>query len=244
MILDTVTIRSHKQVAEATYQLVLASKIGHYATPGQFVNVQVEGFYLRRPLSIADFDEESITLIYKVVGKGTQHLATLSVGEKLSVLGPLGHGFPIHDAQEVLLVGGGLGLAPLYPLAKAYRSKGVDVNVVYGFLNEQQVYYDEAFKALGCKVHQVLQARDQLNVLEYCTLHQLRGEYVYGCGPKMMLATLQTMYNQGYISFESRMACAIGVCNGCVCKANQDNTTYKICKEGPVFAFGEVNVCD
>lgn len=241
MKIETCVLRSHQLVASDTYEMVLESSLGAQLTPGQFVNVKVEGFYLRRPLSVAAFDEETITLLYRVVGEGTKKLSTLTIGETVSLFGPLGKGFEIEDVNHALLVGGGMGLAPLYPLAKAYRALGKNVTVAYGFQNEQQQYWIERFADLGCTCIGELFEVSGRNILEGLQARNLDADVVYGCGPEKMLARLQTMYPHGYISFESRMACAIGVCNGCICHDAKDHaTTYKICKEGPVFPFGKV----
>ncbi|MGL5541149.1 MAG: dihydroorotate dehydrogenase electron transfer subunit [Erysipelotrichaceae bacterium] len=241
MKIETCAIRSHQQVASDTYELVLESGLGSLLTPGQFVNVKVEGFYLRRPLSVAAFDDSTITLLYRVVGEGTQKLSSLTTRDTLSLFGPLGKGFEMEDVDHALLVGGGMGLAPLYPLAKAYRALGKKVTVGYGFQNQSQQYWIERFAALGCECIGELFEESGRNILEGLQARHVQADVVYGCGPEKMLAALQNMYDHGYISFESRMACAIGVCNGCICHDAQDHaTTYKICKEGPVFPFGKV----
>ncbi|MGL5978605.1 MAG: dihydroorotate dehydrogenase electron transfer subunit [Erysipelotrichaceae bacterium] len=241
MKIETTKIIAHTLVAKDTYELVLSSSMGAVLTPGQFVNVKVDGFYLRRPISVADYNDTSITLVYKVVGAGTKQLALASVGSEVSIFGPLGKGFPIHEQEEVLLVGGGMGLAPLYNVARMYRDQGTKVVVAYGFLNQEQAYWETRFAALGCDLFPCFQEESNQNVLEALAEKNITSSMVYGCGPHKMLAGLQTMYPTGYISFESRMACAMGVCNGCICHDAKDaSVTYKICKEGPVFPFGMI----
>lgn len=243
MIKEEVEILYNKEIADQTYQMIVRSSIGQLAKPGQFINVEVAGFYLRRPLSIANFDEHTVTFVYKVVGEGTKVLSTMKNGETLSLLGPLGTHFPLQQQDTIVLIGGGLGLAPLLPLAKTYRSHGTKVHVIYGFQNETQVYYHEEFSSIGCVVHPVLLNVQHINVVEYLQKANLQKYVLYACGPLGMLASIQSLGAKGYISMESRMACAIGVCNGCVCKAKNQELTYKICKDGPVFAIGELDLC-
>lgn len=243
MIKEDVVILLNEKIAEQTYQMIVKSEIGKISKPGQFINVQVEGFYLRRPLSIANFDHHTITFVYKVVGEGTSLLSTMTAGQVVSLLGPLGTNFPMAKHDTVVLIGGGLGLAPLLPLAKEYRLQGTIVHVLYGFQNKEQIYFHQEFESLGCEMHPVIQEIHQLNVVEYLQKANLQHHLLYACGPKGMLASIQSLGANGYISMESRMACAIGVCNGCVCKVKNQELTYKICKKGPVFSIGEIDLC-
>lgn len=239
--LETGHIISNELVANDTYCIRIKSDLHQQLKPGQFVSLQIAGFYLRRPLSIADSDDVSITIYYKVVGEGTKRLAELKKDSEISILGPSGNGFELVTNQSVHLIGGGMGVAPLFKLAKALVANNNQVSVICGFLNPESAYLIKEFEKLGVDLHVVYQSVDQMNVLEYLNAKNITPELIYACGPSGMLRAIQETYPKGYISYESRMACAIGVCNGCVCKDSKEHEkTYKICKDGPVFEFNKV----
>lgn len=247
MIMSSDKIIQHERIAVDTYKIVLESEQSRRILPGQFVNIKIEGYLLRRPISVCSIDDQTYTLIYKVVGDGTNVLSTMPVGSYLDVLGPLGSCFPVHDRlAEVVLIGGGVGVPPLYELAKQYRKLDKKVYVVLGFQDKDSVFYEMEFQQLGCAVYIATMAGDygiKGTVLDCIEQAKITCDYVYSCGPLRMLQAIDQRYTQGYLSLESRMACGMGACMGCVCKDRQDKAMYyRICKEGPVFEIGKVEI--
>ncbi|MDO5496656.1 MAG: dihydroorotate dehydrogenase electron transfer subunit [Alistipes sp.] len=211
--------------------------------PGQFVNIELDGLYLRRPISICDWDENSITLIYKVVGRGTEQMSRMTQGEVLDVLTGLGNGFnPDAECQKALLVGGGVGVPPLYRLAKELLGRGRSVSVVLGFGSKAELFYEEEFRALGAEVY-VSTVDGSAGVKGFVTdairESNISFDYFYACGPLPMLKALsQSCEQSGELSFEERMGCGFGACMGCSCKTLTGNK--RICKEGPVMRKEEI----
>ena len=207
---------------------------------GQFINIKLEGLYLRRPISVYDCDEKAVTIIYKVVGKGTEQMKKMTDGE-LDVLTGLGNGYDLSKAgDKPLLIGGGVGVPPMYLLAKKLKAMGKDVSVILGFNTKSEIFCEEDFKALGCKVT-VATADGSYGVKGFVTtaMKDMDYSYFYTCGPEPML---KAIYNEsktgGQFSFEERMGCGFGACMGCSCKTV---TGYKrICKEGPVLKKEEI----
>lgn len=236
-------IEANERLTAAVWRMVLAGDTQWITAPGQFVNIALEGRYLRRPISICDFDERSITLIYKVVGDGTAQMSRMWPGQELDLLTGLGNGFSIRDeVRRPLLVGGGVGVPPLYNLARRLRSEGREVQVVLGFNTASEVFCEEEFRALGCDVT-VATADGSHGVRGFVTTAVAERhpdfDYFYACGPIPMLRALsESVEQQGQLSFEERMGCGFGACMGCSCKTKYG---YKrICKEGPVLEKGEV----
>lgn len=239
------TILRQDCIAKDTYRMVITTKQSADMKPGQFVNLAIPGMMLRRPISICSIDKNSFTIIYKVVGKGTACLSKMFAGETLDVFGPLGNGYVIEEKRsEVLLIGGGAGVPPLYELAKRYVRAGAHVDVVLGFNDASSVFYEGEFHALGCDVAvatmdgsygyrgTVLDAIDQEGIMT---------SFICACGPLPMLKALQQRYRKGYFSLEARMACGMGACMACVAKdAKEADMYHRICKEGPVFEIGKV----
>ena len=213
--------------------------------PGQFVNIELEGLYLRRPISICDWDDKTITIIYKVVGKGTEQMSQMQPGVELDVLTGLGNGFnpePAVDNAKSLLVGGGVGVPPLYHLAKVLLAAGRKVSVVLGFNTAAEVFYAEEFRALGADVY-VSTADGSMGVKGFVTdairEAAIDFDYFYSCGPLPMLKALCGCTDKpGELSFEERMGCGFGACMGCSCKTLTGNK--RICKEGPVMRREEI----
>lgn len=239
------TILEHEKIAMDTYRMVITSKHTKDMRPGQFVNLRIEGYSLRRPISICSIDETTFTIIYKVVGDGTKKLRTMKQGQQIDVFGPLGHGYPIEEAQAaVLLIGGGVGVPPMYELAKRYCALGKQVDVVLGFSDASSVFYEEEFKALGANV--VIATMDgsrgtKGTVLDAIKEHNITTKFICSCGPLPMLKALEKQYTDGYLSLEARMACGMGACMACVAKdAKEAEMYHRICKEGPVFPIGRV----
>lgn len=247
MKLEKSRIKENTCIALDTFKMVLASTLGKEMEPGQFINIKVDGYTLRRPISISDIEEDTYTIIYKVVGEGTKVLASMQKDDEIDIIGPLGSGFPIHEEQDhILIVGGGVGVPPLYEVAKRYRALHKDVEVVLGFNDQESIFYENEFKALGCKVNIATMDGSygtKGSVIDAIEAQAISNSFVYSCGPMPMLKALEAKYTMGYTSFEARMACGIGACMGCVCKDKEDGDLYyRICKEGPVFPIGKVGL--
>ena len=235
------TVLANEPLTASVHRMRLGGDTQWIARPGQFVNIALEGKFLRRPISVCDYDAESITLIYKVVGEGTAQLSGMRPGERLDLLTGLGNGFSTDcDARRPLLVGGGVGVPPLYGLAKVLRAAGKPVQVVLGFNTAAELFYDEEFRALGCGVS-VATADGSCGVRGFVTdaLAGLDFDYFYACGPLPMLRALSAATAcDGQLSFEERMGCGFGACMGCSCKTLTGHK--RICKEGPVLTKGEL----
>ena len=208
---------------------------------GQFVNIQLDGLVLRRPISVCDSEGDTLTLIYKVVGRGTEKMAEMGEGETLDLLTGLGNGYDSSlSGDKPLLLGGGVGVPPLYMLCKTLISEGKKPTVILGFNKADEVFYENEFKALGADVI-VCTADGSYGVKGFVTtpMEGLEYSYFYTCGPEPMLkAVYKATTTSGQMSFEERMGCGFGACMGCSCKTI---TGYKrICKEGPVMKKEEV----
>lgn len=237
------SVLSNEPLTRDVYRMVLEGDTQWITRPGQFVNIELDGFYLRRPISISDWSNTTITIIYKVVGRGTQVMSQMGVGVKLDVLTGLGNGFnPEVECQKPLLVGGGVGVPPLYRLAKELLARGRKVSVVLGFNKADEVFYAEEFKTLGADVY-VSTADGSMGVKGFVTdairEAAIDFDYFYSCGPLPMLKALCGCCDQdGELSFEERMGCGFGACMGCSCKTLTGNK--RICKDGPVMKRGEI----
>lgn len=234
-------IERNEPLTDSVWRMVIVGDTQYLTAPGQFVNIAIEGCYLRRPISVCDYDERSITLIYKVVGRGTEIMSRMQAGEKLDVLTGLGNGFSLSAATErPLLVGGGVGVPPLYNLARKLKAAGKSVQVVLGFNRAEEIFYAEEFEALGVDVH-IATADGSVGVKGFVTdaMKALEFDYVYTCGP---LPMLKAIYNatacDGEYSFEERMGCGFGACMGCSCQTTKGSK--RICKEGPVLKRDEI----
>ena len=201
---------------------------------GQFINIKIDGLYLRRPISVCELNGNVLTIIYKIVGKGTEILSTLK-GGVLDVLTGLGNGYDLSKAgDEPLLVGGGVGVPPMYMLARQLREMGKTVRVILGFNTKDEVFYEEEFRALGCDV--TVTTVDGSHGVKGFVTNALDGQqsYYYTCGPLPMIkALLQTLGTHGEVSMEERMGCGFGACMGCTIQTTQG--PKRVCKEGPVF---------
>ena len=231
-------IISNVKIADSVYKMVLSGDTSEITKPGQFINISIEGLYLRRPISVCDFDSNTITIIYKVVGKGTERMSAMNPGEKLDVLTGLGNGFDVSKCQgRPLLVGGGVGVPPLYKLAKELDNPVV----VLGFNSKSDVFYVDEFKELSTDVY-VSTADGTFGEKGFVTdiIKKLDNfGYTYACGPEPMLKALYDVTEvSGEYSFEERMGCGFGACMGCSCKTKYGNK--RICKEGPVLVKEEI----
>lgn len=236
------TVLSNEQLTETTYKMVLSGDTQYITAPGQFINIQIDGLFLRRPISICDYDKDTITIIYKVVGKGTEVLSKAQENDTFDVLTGLGNGYTIYDEVKApLLVGGGVGIPPLYGLCRALKEKGIKSKVILGFNTAKEVFYKEEFEALGAKVY-VATADGSMGVKGFVTdALKVVGDfdYFYSCGPEPMLKALYNACDiDGELSFEERMGCGFGACMGCSCKTKYGNK--RICKEGPVLKKEEI----
>lgn len=236
-------ILANEPLTQSVWRMVLEGDTQWITAPGQFVNIALEGRYLRRPISVCDYDERTITLIYKVVGDGTAQMSRMAAGTELDLLTGLGNGFSIREeVRRPLLVGGGVGVPPLYHLAKRLLAAGRPVEVILGFNTAAECFYEEEFRALGCTVT-VAAADGSHGVRGFVTTaiaeRQPDFDYFYACGPLPMLRALAEAVEQdGQLSFEERMGCGFGACMGCSCKTKYGNK--RICKEGPVLEKGEI----
>ena len=233
-------ILTNTPLTSSVYKMVLRGDTSAITAPGQFVNIRLEGKFLRRPISVCDYDAETLTLVYKVVGSGTEQMAAMKAGETLDILTGLGNGYDLSPAGEVpVLIGGGVGVPPLYHLAKKLLSQGKAVNVILGFNTREEIFFEEEFKALGCTVA-VTTVDGSYGVKGFVTNALPENyTYFYTCGPEPMLkAVYRATSTSGQMSFEERMGCGFGACMGCSCKTL---TGYKrICKEGPVMRKEEI----
>ena len=233
-------ISENKKLVENVYKMVLVGDTSDITACGQFINIQLDGLYLRRPISVCDCDETAVTIIYKVVGKGTEQMSKLIVGDTLDVLTGLGNGYDLSlSGDNPVLLGGGVGVPPLYMLAKKLVAQGKKVSVILGFNTQSEVFYEQEFKDLGCDVT-VTTVDGSYGVKGFVTnAYPNDYTYFYTCGPEPMLkAIYKTSKTSGQMSFEERMGCGFGACMGCSCKTIAG---YKrICKDGPVMQKEEI----
>lgn len=216
------------------YRMKLRGDLSQITRPGQFVNIRLSGLYLRRPISVCDAENGILTLIYKAVGEGTRQMSRMAAGEKLDVLTGLGNGYDLSRAGDrPLLLGGGVGVPPLYLLAKELVRAGKTPRVILGFNTKDEVFYEEEFRALGCDVT-VTTVDGTCGTKGFVTDAMGEGyTFFYTCGPEPMLkAVFRASRTSGQMSFERRMGCGFGACMGCSCKTLTGNK--RICKEGPV----------
>ncbi len=235
------TIESNEKIAKDVYLMVLSGDASDITAPGQFVNIKLEGFYLRRPISVCDYSKDTLTLIYKVVGKGTEYMAELKAGTKLDILTGLGNGFDTSKSgQKPLLIGGGVGVPPMYNLVKKLISEGKSVSVILGFNTKEEVFFADEFAKIGADVH-VATADGSMGTKGFVTdvMKNLSYDYFYTCGPMPMFKAIEAIAStSGQYSFEERMGCGFGACMGCSCKTKYGNK--RICKDGPVLEREEI----
>ena len=235
------TILSNEALTDSVYKMVLGGDTSAITASGQFVNIQLAGKFLRRPISFCDYDDSTLTIVYKVVGKGTAQMSDMTAGEELDILTGLGNGYDLTlSGSKPVLLGGGVGVPPMYNLAKKLIAQGKEVSVILGFNTKSEIFYEEEFKKLGCTVT-VTTVDGSYGVKGFVTtaLESMDYTYFYTCGPEPMLkAVYKTSVTSGQMSFEERMGCGFGACMGCSCKTL---TGYKrICKEGPVMKKEEI----
>ena len=234
------TVKTNRKIAKITYEMTLVGDTEGIRC-GQFVNIKIEGFFLRRPISVCNVEGNTLTLIYKTVGEGTAVMAEMGEGTELTVLTGLGNGYDVSlSGEKPLLIGGGAGVPPMYMLCRELVKAGKEPTVILGFGSVDEVFYEEEFKALGAKVL-VSTVDGSYGVKGFVTDAMTGVDYThfYTCGPEPMLkAVYNASKTSGQFSFEERMGCGFGACMGCSCKTI---TGYKrICKEGPVLVKEEI----
>ena len=233
-------IINQRKLNSSVCEMKLKGDLSGITNCGQFVNVLIDGLYLRRPISVCDYDGEVLTLIYKIVGQGTEKLSTMKTGDRLDVLTGLGNGYDLSiSGNKPLLIGGGVGVPPLYNLAKKLISQGKTVSVILGFNTKSEIFYEKEFLSLGANVT-VTTVDGSYGVKGFVTdAIKEDNSYFYACGPEPML---KAVYNatsiSGEFSFEERMGCGFGACMGCSCKTLYGNK--RICKDGPVLKKEEI----
>jgi len=239
---DVYEILKNEMLTKDVYKMILKGDTRYIKAPGQFINIKIDGCYLRRPISVSDWDENTITIIYKIFGKGTEIMSKMNVGEKLDILTGLGNGFNTNlSGQRPLLIAGGVGVPPMYRLCKELIQEGKSPIVVLGFNTKGEMFYENEFKNLGAKVY-VSTVDGSFGIKGFVTdaLKDLKDyTYYYACGPMPMLkAVYENLTVNGQLSFEERMGCGLGACMGCSIQTKEG--TKRVCKEGPVFRKEEL----
>jgi len=235
------TVISNREIAKNTYECRLSGDISDITAPGQFVNIKLDGFYLRRPISVCNVDGDVLTLIYKVVGEGTEKMSRAESGEKWLTLTGLGNGYDLAKSGDApLLIGGGAGVPPMYLLCRELIKAGKKPTVILGFNTKDEVFYKSEFEALGARV--LVTTVDGSEGIKGFVTDAMRGlsySYFYTCGPEPMLkAIYNASESSGQFSFEERMGCGFGACMGCTCKTKYGNK--RICRDGPVLEKEEI----
>ena len=233
-------VEYNRQLILGVWELCLSGDTAAVTAPGQFCNIRLEGFFLRRPLSICDWDAQSLTLIYKVVGRGTAALSAVEPGQDLDLLCGLGNGFDVSKCtQRTLVIGGGVGTPPMYGLAKALLRAGKTPAAVLGFNTRDEIFYETEFRALG--IETTVTTVDGSAGIKGFVTGALPEDYGYycACGPEPMLkAVYRAARTSGLLSFEERMGCGFGACMGCSCETRYGNK--RICRDGPVLEKEEI----
>lgn len=236
---DNYKLLSNEKIAKDVYKMVLEGDTQYITAPGQFINIRLAGKFLRRPISVCDCDGSTITIIYKVVGSGTEYMSKLEKGTVLDILTGLGNGYDISKSTKPLLIGGGVGVPPLYMLAKKLIASGQKPVVILGFNTKDEIFYEEEFKSIGCDVR-VTTVDGSYGIKGYVTdAFPDDYDYFYTCGPMPMFRAIEKAANtSGQYSFEERMGCGFGACMGCSCKTKYGSK--RICKDGPVLEREEI----
>lgn len=234
-------ITDNKKIAEKTYFMSLEGDTSAITKPGQFINIKLDGFFLRRPISVCNCENGKLSIIYKVVGNGTKEMSELLVGAELDILSGLGNGYDTSKSGDCpVLIGGGVGVPPMYLLCKKLVSEGKKATVILGFNSEKEVFGVDEFKATGAEVY-VTTADGSVGTKGFVTdvLKNLDYTYFYTCGPMPMFKAIESIAKtSGQYSFEERMGCGFGACMGCTCKTKYGNK--RICKDGPVLEREEI----
>ena len=234
------TVKSQRKLAKNTYEMILTGDTADITASGQFVNIKLDGFYLRRPISVCNVEDDELTIIYKVVGAGTEVMAKMQGGERLLVLTGLGNGYDTSVSGDApLLIGGGAGVPPMFLLARKLVAEGKHPRAILGFGSADEVFYKDEFEAIGVPV--TVTTVDGTEGVRGFVTNAMDGEYTYfyTCGPEPMLkAIYDKSESSGQFSFEERMGCGFGACMGCSCKTKYGNK--RICRDGPVLTKEEI----
>ena len=234
-------VTGNQRIAQDVYRMTLAGDTSALTAPGQFINILIDGKFLRRPISVCDWNADGLTIIYKVVGKGTEIMSRMEEGTVLDTLSGLGNGFnPSKGGDAPLLIGGGVGVPPMYGLCRALVAEGKIPTVILGFNGAQDVFYQDEFEALGARVY-VTTADGSFGTRGFVTdvMKNLEYSYFFTCGPEPMFRAIEKIAKtSGQYSFEERMGCGFGACMGCSCKTKYGNK--RICRDGPVLEKEEI----
>ena len=233
-------IESNVRVSDDTYLMRLAGDCTEIKNPGEFINIKLPNYYLRRPISVCDYSNEHVDILYKVLGQGTLDMTSFPAGMELDILIGLGNGFDINKTNKPVLIGGGIGIAPLVGLARKYNELGIKPTLIYGARSKSDLVIIEKLQEL-CDVYLCTDDGSMGyhgNVVALIDSLNLNMEYYYSCGPQRMLEALAKKYPNGCVSLEARMGCGFGACMGCSIKTT--NGPKRVCKEGPVFEASEV----
>ena len=233
------TVAANRPLTADVWEMALTGDTSAITAPGQFVNIKLEGLYLRRPISVCRWDETGLTILYKVVGRGTEAMTRLAPGAVLDTLSGLGNGYDVAACPDhVTVVGGGVGVPPLYGLARALTAAGKRVHAILGFNTKSEIFYEEEFRALGAEVT-VTTADGSYGTKGFVTAAMGSADaYVCACGPEPMLKAVYGACADGQFSFEERMGCGFGACMGCSCETKYGSK--RICKDGPVLRREEI----
>ncbi len=240
MIKSYYKVESNEKIAKSVYKMVLSGDTSAITRPGQFINIKVPDKYLRRPISVCDFDADTVTVIYKVVGEGTKIMSEMEKGISLDVLTGLGNGFDAgKSGDRPLLIGGGVGVPPLYNLAKKLKDEGKTVTVILGFNTSDEVFLKEEFEKIATVYLTTADGSEGQKGFVTDAMDGIDYDYIYTCGPQAMLrAVYDKAKTGGQFSFEERMGCGFGACMGCSCKTKYG--AKRICKDGPVLEKEEI----
>lgn len=237
------SITQNEKIAQSVYKMRLSGDTSAIKKAGQFVNIKLDGFFLRRPISVCDYTAEELLIIYKVVGKGTEKMSAMEKGEQLDILTGLGNGYDLTvKTERPVLIGGGVGVPPLYKLAKELKNQGKRVSVILGFNSENEIFFEDEFKEIADRVL-ICTADGSYGIKGFVTdaVKDIDFDYFFTCGPEPMFKALESTIDKnisGQLSFEQRMGCGFGACMGCSCKTLTGNK--RICREGPVLFREEI----
>lgn len=232
-------ILSNELIAKSVYKMILEGDTQFITAPGQFINIKLDDKFLRRPISVCDYDDKTITIIYKVVGSGTEQMAEMQAGDSLDILTGLGNGYTVVDCKKPLLIGGGVGVPPMYNLCKKLIEANQKPTVILGFNTKDEIFYEDEFKKLGADVR-VTTVDGSYGIKGFVTdAFPNDYDYFYTCGPMPMFKAIEAKaVTSGQYSFEERMGCGFGACMGCSCKTKYGSK--RICKDGPVLVREEI----
>lgn len=233
-------IKENKQLSNDIYLMILEGDLSEIKNPGEFVEIKLDNYYLRRPISVHNYSKNELTLLYKVLGRGTNDLSKYQIGKELDVLVGLGNGFDISKSNKPLLIAGGIGIAPMYNLALKFNKLGVKPTLIYGVSRESDLVLIDEFSKI-CNL--IICSDDgshgfKGNVVSYLKENKIDFDKYYACGPQVMLKYLKQYSENGYVSLEARMGCGFGACMGCSIETTHG--PKRVCKEGPVFEASEV----